>query len=475
MPNTSPNMGLIVPIPSTGVTGTGDSGPGYAQNISADLLTTIDAHNHTPGNGVQIPPSGLNINTDLPINQNNLNTVRSTRFVSQATALNGIGDISNVYVISGNLWFNNSGGTPVQITSGSQVNVGTVSNTILAVQPVSVNWSVLNTATYILIDVNCSLTGITVSLPAANSVTAGRWFVINDKVGNSAAFNIIVATSGSDTILGKSSYTLNVNYGCIIIASNGNNGWDVLTSPIQGPTGPMGATGPTGPVGPTGAVGPPGSSVGITGPVGPQGPTGPLGGGATGPTGPQGNIGATGPTGPMGATGVQGATGPTGPQGPSAKVTSYFQGGVTGATGAAVLSTSKFVWWNLPALQSGNISQPTTAGSGAASILINSAGLYQVNYNIVSYIGGPPALLTANQVINGTGAPTGSSASAIPQSYSTNLSAQVGSGFIGSLSANYIAYLQSGCNITTWLTIPVGAGVTLQASGGTNFTITQIG
>ena len=83
MPNTSPNMNLIVPIPSTGVTGTGDVGPGYAQNISNDLLTTIDTHDHSSGKGVQVTPAGLNINADLSFNNNNANQLRSTRFFSQ--------------------------------------------------------------------------------------------------------------------------------------------------------------------------------------------------------------------------------------------------------------------------------------------------------------------------------------------------------------------------------------------------------
>lgn len=55
------NMGLTVPTP--GVT----PGPTYATNISNDLVI-IDAHNHTPGNGVLVPTAGLNINANLPFN-----------------------------------------------------------------------------------------------------------------------------------------------------------------------------------------------------------------------------------------------------------------------------------------------------------------------------------------------------------------------------------------------------------------------
>jgi len=136
--------------------------------------------------------------------------------------------------------------------------------------------------------------------------------------------------------------------------------WNLVISPVVGPTGPTGESGAdstvTGPTGPTGvfateAATPPGSAdVGdawfnsetgqiyiyydgywvesASSNIGPAGPTG-----ATGATGPEGEIGITGPAGPTGATGPQGNTGPTGanglditgPTGPY---------GPTGATGA---------------------------------------------------------------------------------------------------------------------------------------------
>ena len=123
MPTTSANMGLIVPIASTGASGTGDVGPGYAQNISNDLLTTIDQHDHSFGKGVQITPAGLNISADLAFQGNNATQIRGARFTSQASALAGVGDVAEVYVKSGDLWFVNSSGTQVQVTAGS--NLGT--------------------------------------------------------------------------------------------------------------------------------------------------------------------------------------------------------------------------------------------------------------------------------------------------------------------------------------------------------------
>jgi len=76
------------------------------------------------------------------------------------------------------------------------------------------------------------------------------------------------------------------------------NGYYVLATTVQGPSGPTGATGPAGP---TGATGPSGA----TGPIGPSGPSGPIG--LIGPGGPTGPAGATGPSGPSGPTGPAGA------------------------------------------------------------------------------------------------------------------------------------------------------------------------
>lgn len=156
--------------------------------------------------------------------------------------------------------------------------------------------------------------------------------------------------------------------------------WNLVISPLQGPTG---ATGPTGadstvegPTGPTGAfivesdtppTGPgidvgdswfnsatgkvyvyydsywvetASSQVGAEGPTGPTGATGPEGPestvpGATGATGPTGPQGFTGPTGSNGLdiTGPTGPYGPTGPQGPTGELGPVGDTGPTGATG----------------------------------------------------------------------------------------------------------------------------------------------
>lgn len=112
--STTPNMSLIVPD-------VGTSGPAYATQINT-AMDVIDAHDHTPGKGARIPPSGLNINADLPFNGNDAITLRSTRYVAQTAVLGASDDRNCVYSVNGNLYWNNANGIPVQITANAGLN-----------------------------------------------------------------------------------------------------------------------------------------------------------------------------------------------------------------------------------------------------------------------------------------------------------------------------------------------------------------
>ena len=120
MANTiSPNMNLVIPGVGT------EAGPTYAFDINASL-TLVDVHDHSPGQGIQITPAGLNINADLSLKGNNLTLTNSVVFQSQATNNTLLG----LYVSPGtespspinDLWFNDGVGNKIQITAGGQVN-----------------------------------------------------------------------------------------------------------------------------------------------------------------------------------------------------------------------------------------------------------------------------------------------------------------------------------------------------------------
>lgn len=111
----TPNMGLILPVPGQ------DPGPDWANNqYSSGII--IDQHNHSPGQGVQITPAGININADLAINQNNLTLIRSVRYLAQSAPLSGASDIGCSYFSGVDFYVNDLNGNQVKITSGGSVN-----------------------------------------------------------------------------------------------------------------------------------------------------------------------------------------------------------------------------------------------------------------------------------------------------------------------------------------------------------------
>lgn len=117
----SPNMSLPVPVPAV------DPGPQWATDANA-CFSGIDSHNHTTGQGVQINPAGININTDLPMNANNLTTSRTVRFTAQAAALGAATDIGCIYEAGVDLYYNDGSGNQVRITQGGAVagSTGTI-------------------------------------------------------------------------------------------------------------------------------------------------------------------------------------------------------------------------------------------------------------------------------------------------------------------------------------------------------------
>ena len=126
---------LVVPVPLT------TPGPTYASDVSTDL-TTLQGHNHT-GNGFPlVPVAGLDINADLPLgNTFNLTQLRSARFYNNSATLALGSDIGCAYEKSGDLWYNNSSGTPVQITNGASLNASTTNGIQGLASPAEVLYS----------------------------------------------------------------------------------------------------------------------------------------------------------------------------------------------------------------------------------------------------------------------------------------------------------------------------------------------
>lgn len=116
---TSPNMLLTIPGVGT------EAGPTYALDINTSL-TLVDQHDHSLGKGVQITPAGININTVLNFNNNNLTAVQGIVFQEQNSLPT---TLQYLYVSPGvetplteDLWFNDGNGNQVQITNNGLVN-----------------------------------------------------------------------------------------------------------------------------------------------------------------------------------------------------------------------------------------------------------------------------------------------------------------------------------------------------------------
>lgn len=96
-----------------------DSGLSWEQNLNSSL-TTLDQHNHSIGNGVQIGPSGLNINGALAFNNNQATSLQAVVFIGQGS----LATLNALWVgTDGNLYFNDGSSDPsIKITSGGAVN-----------------------------------------------------------------------------------------------------------------------------------------------------------------------------------------------------------------------------------------------------------------------------------------------------------------------------------------------------------------
>jgi hypothetical protein len=111
MPINTPNMNIPNPIVGQ------DSGLVWEQSVNAGN-TVIDGHNHTVGNGVPIPPSGLNINAALPFNNQQATDLQAVVFNPQT----GVSIPYAIYSIGVDLYFTDGSGTVVKLTTGGKVN-----------------------------------------------------------------------------------------------------------------------------------------------------------------------------------------------------------------------------------------------------------------------------------------------------------------------------------------------------------------
>lgn len=126
------NMSLI--SPTVGL----QLAPDWALNLDTDL-SIIDQHDHTPGNGVPIPSSALNINSDLSFLNNNAISLRSIRFQSASVPLAGASDLGCLYESGVDLYYNDGNGNQIRLTQSGSI-AGTSGSITNLVSPASVTY-----------------------------------------------------------------------------------------------------------------------------------------------------------------------------------------------------------------------------------------------------------------------------------------------------------------------------------------------
>lgn len=218
----TPNMGIKNPIPTETL------GPTYAQYVS-DGIDTIDGHGHT-GNGtdgIQITSAALNINEDVSWASNNINNLRTVRFTNLTSVPAGTSDVACAFFVDGNFYINSGSGDTVQITDGSQID-NTSGNTTYSLQELAGNLTIGATDTYVLVNTDTNAAR-TITLPVANSVAAGRYYIIIDQTGLAQTNPITINKSGADTIDGATSYVVRANFGAVVLISNAVNQWNAVS------------------------------------------------------------------------------------------------------------------------------------------------------------------------------------------------------------------------------------------------------
>lgn len=213
-------IGMVLPTPSVTV------GATWATNLNT-ALELVDAHDHSSGKGVKVPSSGININADLDYGGYQITTLKANKFSDQAATLTGASNAYKIYTVNGNLYYTNSGGTAVQITSGGSVVTSPSTTTTFSTTSVTGNVTILSSDTFVTL-LTTTTGARQITLPLASSVSAGRFYIVKDITGSCLANNITIARQGSDTIDGDTSYVLNSSYGSWMIISDGTASWYVL-------------------------------------------------------------------------------------------------------------------------------------------------------------------------------------------------------------------------------------------------------
>jgi len=162
----SPNMNLIIPVPTQTL------GPLYAEQIAA-CFNKLDSHNHTFGEGSQIPLSALTVSQALPMNNY---PISNASYVSLAEQITSPTQTGSLYMQGGELYFRNGAGTfDIKMTNGPVVNVPGTAGFAGLLPPASATYAgsdfVFQSGTNIAGNLDAASIKIRNTNPSSNAIT----------------------------------------------------------------------------------------------------------------------------------------------------------------------------------------------------------------------------------------------------------------------------------------------------------------
>lgn len=212
---TTTNMELELPTVSTTL------GPEWASLLNA-ALQVIDAHDHSSGNGAKVTPAGILINAALDMRTYQINNAGSLGLDLKSAV--DTSDTGSIQLVGGNLWWVNTAGVGVQITSGTSIvssGSGALSVSAVSTYPYSVVTG--DTATVLLID--CS-SARTINLPAASN---SMYVYVKDSTSQCQTNNMTITPDGSDLIDGNNAnYTIDWDDAFVGFISDGVSKWYIM-------------------------------------------------------------------------------------------------------------------------------------------------------------------------------------------------------------------------------------------------------
>ncbi len=208
-------MELDLPVVSTTL------GPEWASKVN-EALTTIDSHDHSDGKGALVTPAGMLINDDLDFVDNSILDTKSVGLAAQVAAITSL--LGSLQRVGGNLWYINSSGAGIQLTSGSSIisaGSGVLTPSVISSYPYDI--LVTDAQAVLIID---TASARVANLPAASTA---MMVGLKDGVGSAGLNNITVNPDGTDLIDGvNTAYKIQEDFGCKFFLSDGVSKWYVV-------------------------------------------------------------------------------------------------------------------------------------------------------------------------------------------------------------------------------------------------------